>query len=165
MPEFTTFFLRSSAYTYLYTVQKCILHWQHTTFFSWLCAVGNLVLNCQQLAQGSMEYLKGSQRMEDGQILLKISVPLPLMKAFHLIPFQPHCKENPIYVFLFWNCAASIPISTIMCLWAIYVCISRIGPHISLQQNRQTEPGNIYVNLSQRLSEGTGRQNIILFWK
>jgi hypothetical protein len=27
--------------------------------------------------------------------------------------------------------------------------IPRIGPHISLQQNRQTDPGNICINLSQ----------------
>ncbi len=32
-----------------------------------------------------------------------------------------HYKENPIYVFLSGNCAASIPISTFMCLWAIYI--------------------------------------------
>ncbi len=28
------------------------------------------------------------------------------------------------------NCAASAPISTFMCLWAIYMYIPRIGPHI-----------------------------------
>ncbi len=28
---------------------------------------------------------------------------------------------------------------TFMCLWAIYMYIPRIGPHISLQQNRQTD--------------------------
>jgi hypothetical protein len=32
-----------------------------------------------------------------------------------------HCKENPIYVFLPGNCAASVPISTFMCLLAIYI--------------------------------------------
>ncbi len=42
-----------------------------------------------------------------------------------------HWIENPIYVFLFWNCVASVPIFTYTCLWAIYLCISRIGPHIS----------------------------------
>ncbi len=41
------------------------------------------------------------------------------------------------------NCAASVPIPTFMCLWAIY-----IFPHIWLQQNRRTDP--------------RGRQNIII---
>jgi hypothetical protein len=43
------------------------------------------------------------------------------------------------------NCAASVLISTFMCLCAIY--IPRIGPHISLQQNRQTYWK--YINLPQ----------------
>ncbi len=51
-----------------------------------------------------------------------------------------HCKENPIYVFLFWELRGLSPNSH------IYVSVS-IGPHISLQQNRQTDPGN--MNLSQ----------------
>jgi hypothetical protein len=46
-----------------------------------------------------------------------------------------HCKENPIYVFLFWESRG------------LSVCErlinSRIGPNISLQQNRQTDTGNI----------------------
>ncbi len=29
------------------------------------------------------------------------------------------------------NCPASVPISTFMCLWTIYIYISRISPHIS----------------------------------
>jgi hypothetical protein len=46
--------------------------------------------------------------------------------------------------------------------------ISRIGPHIFLEQNRQTDLGNIYI--SHRYMSvgtlGTGRQNItMLFWK
>ena len=44
--------------------------------------------------------------------------------------------------------------------------IPKIGPHISLQQTRQTDPGNILIS-HRYMSVGTaGRQNImILFWK
>jgi hypothetical protein len=52
-----------------------------------------------------------------------------------------HCKEYPIYVFLFWelrglspNFHIHVPVSNLY--------IPRIGPRISLQQNRQTNPGN-----------------------
>ncbi len=38
-----------------------------------------------------------------------------------LLYYTLHSKENPVYVFLFWNFAASVPISTFMCLWAIYI--------------------------------------------
>jgi hypothetical protein len=33
----------------------------------------------------------------------------------------PHCNENLIYVFFSGNCAASVPISKVMCQWAIYI--------------------------------------------
>jgi hypothetical protein len=34
----------------------------------------------------------------------------------------PHCNENPINVFLFWELRGlSVPISTFMCLWAYYI--------------------------------------------
>jgi hypothetical protein len=75
-----------------------------------------------------------------------------------------HCKENPIYVFLFWELRGLSP------NFYIHVSVSdlyipRIGPHISLQQNRQTDPGNIYIPL-RYISVGTGTQNIInLLWK
>ncbi len=54
-----------------------------------------------------------------------------------------HCKENPIYVFLFWELRGLMQSQ-----FHIHVSVSdlftpRIGPHISLQQNRQTDPGNI----------------------
>ncbi len=53
-----------------------------------------------------------------------------------------HCKENPIYVFLFWELRGLSP------NFHIHVSVSdlyipRIGPHISLQQNMQTDPGDI----------------------
>jgi hypothetical protein len=56
-----------------------------------------------------------------------------------------HCKENPIYVFLFWDLRG---LST---NFHIHVSVSdlyipRIGPHISLQQIRQTDPGNIEIS-------------------
>ncbi len=53
-----------------------------------------------------------------------------------------HCNENPSYVFLFWELRGlsaniRIPVS----VSDLY--IPRIGPHIFLLQNRQTDPGNI----------------------
>ncbi len=53
-----------------------------------------------------------------------------------------HRKENPIYVILLWELCGLSP------NFHIHVALSdlsipRIGPHISLQQNRQTDPGNI----------------------
>ena len=32
-----------------------------------------------------------------------------------------HCNGNSVYIFFSGNCAASAPISTFMCLWAIYI--------------------------------------------
>jgi hypothetical protein len=59
-----------------------------------------------------------------------------------------HCKENPIYVFLFWELRGlsryfhiHVPVS--------YWYIPRIVPHIFLQQNRQTDHGNMYIDRSQ----------------
>jgi hypothetical protein len=53
-----------------------------------------------------------------------------------------HCNENPSYVFLFWELRALSP------NFHIHVSVSDlyipwIGPHIFLQQHRQTDPGNI----------------------
>jgi hypothetical protein len=52
------------------------------------------------------------------------------------------CNENPIYVFLFWKLRGFSPNFHIN-LSVSDLYISRIGPHISLQQKRQTDPGNI----------------------
>ncbi len=49
------------------------------------------------------------------------------------------------------NAAASVPISTFMCLWAISIYIPRIGPHISLLQNRQIL--EMYQSLTNTLYE------------
>ncbi len=51
-------------------------------------------------------------------------------------------NENPIYVFLFWELHGLSP------NFPIHVSVSglyipRIGPHIFLHQNRQTDPGTI----------------------
>jgi hypothetical protein len=53
-----------------------------------------------------------------------------------------HCKENPIYRFLFWELRGLSPNFHIH-LSVSNLYIPRISPHISLQQNRQTDPGNI----------------------
>jgi hypothetical protein len=55
---------------------------------------------------------------------------------------SPHCKENPIYVFLFWELRGLSPnFHSHVSVRNSY--IPRIGPHISLQQSRQANPGNI----------------------
>jgi hypothetical protein len=53
-----------------------------------------------------------------------------------------HCNENPIYVFLFWELRGLSPNFHIHVSVSDFY-ISRIGPAISLQQNRQTDQGNI----------------------
>jgi hypothetical protein len=58
---------------------------------------------------------------------------------------KPHCKENHIYVFLFWELRGLSP------NFHIHVSVSdsyipMIGSHIFLQQNRQTNPGNILIS-------------------
>jgi hypothetical protein len=56
--------------------------------------------------------------------------------------YSTHCKESPIYVFLFWELRGLSPNFHIhVSVRNLY--IPRIRPHISLQQNRQTTPGSI----------------------
>ncbi len=62
---------------------------------------------------------------------------LPNVQSYNM-----HWKENPIYVFLFWELRGLSP-NFHMHVSMSDLYISRIGPHISLQQNRQTDPGNI----------------------
>jgi hypothetical protein len=57
-------------------------------------------------------------------------------------------RKIPIYVFHFWELRGLSP------NFLIYVSVSdlyiqRIGPHIFLQHNRQTDHGNTYINHSQ----------------
>jgi hypothetical protein len=69
-----------------------------------------------------------------------------------------------MYVFCFWELHGLSP------NFHIHVSVRdlnfpRIGPHILLQQSRQTDPGNIKIS-HRYMSVGAGRQNIIiLFWK
>ncbi len=55
---------------------------------------------------------------------------------------SPYCNLNPIYVFLFWELRGLSPNFHIH-VSATGLNIRRIGPHIWLQQNRQTDPGKI----------------------
>ncbi len=80
----------------------------------------------------------------------------------HIISFVDmwHCYENPIYVFpekeLY---GLQIHVSVI----DLYMYISRIGPHIFLQQKRQTDPGNIaprHMNVEIRTEAAQ-----FLFWE
>jgi hypothetical protein len=70
----------------------------------------------------------------------------------HLIsnktPTTPHCNENPIYVF------PEKELRNLSPNFHIHVSVSdlnipRIGPHIFLQQNRQTDHGITCIYLSQ----------------
>jgi hypothetical protein len=54
-----------------------------------------------------------------------------------------HCKENPIYVFLLWELRGLSP-SFHIHVSESDLYVPRISPHISLQQNRQTDPPKIY---------------------
>ncbi len=72
-------------------------------------------------------------------LLLMASVPMPIPLAW----LFAHCNANPIYVF---------PEKDLRCLshnFHIHMSVGdlyipRIRPHIFLQQNRQTDRGNIY---------------------
>jgi hypothetical protein len=55
---------------------------------------------------------------------------------------QLHCKEISTYVFLFWELRGPSPNFHIH-VSVGHLYIPRIVPHISLRQNRQTDPGNI----------------------
>ncbi len=85
-------------------------------------------------------------RGKEGETKLTINVPVYMARDVIIFmranPFWAHCKENPIYVFLFWELRGLSP------NFHVYMSVSDlynpgIGPHISLQQNRQTDPGNI----------------------
>ncbi len=59
-------------------------------------------------------------------------MPLNLITYSECRMFNPHCNENPIYVFLFWelrglspnvihSCHSFMSFMAFMCLWAIYI--------------------------------------------
>ncbi len=41
--------------------------------------------------------------------------------SFNMYQSSSSLQRNPIYVFFFWELRGSVPISTFMCLWAIYI--------------------------------------------
>ncbi len=57
---------------------------------------------------------------------------------------KPQCTENPIYVFPEMKPCGLVPISYIR-VYVSHLYIPRIGMPISLQQSRQTDPGNISI--------------------
>jgi hypothetical protein len=66
-----------------------------------------------------------------------------------------HCKENLIYVFLFWELRGLSPNShTHVSVSNLYT--PKIGPHISLQLNRQINPRHIEIS-HRYMSVGTGK--------
>jgi hypothetical protein len=57
-------------------------------------------------------------------------------------PYSAHCNENPISMFLFWELRELSPHFHIH-VYVSDLYIPRIAPFIFLQQNRQTDHGNI----------------------
>jgi hypothetical protein len=75
-----------------------------------------------------------------------------------------HFAENRIYVFPEKELHGLSPNSFIH-VSVIDLYFTTIGPHIWLQQNRQTDPGNMSIS-NRYMSVGIERQNIIiLLWK
>ncbi len=63
------------------------------------------------------------------------------MNTEHVNP-SPHCTENPIYLIPAIKLRGLIP-NTYIHVSVINIYIPRNGLPIWLQQNRQTDPGNI----------------------
>jgi hypothetical protein len=74
-----------------------------------------------------------------------------------------HCTENPIYVFPEKE-LHGLSLNSYILVSVSDKYIPGIGPHIWLQQNRQTYPGNINSLTDMYMSVGIGRQNIIILF-
>jgi hypothetical protein len=74
-------------------------------------------------------------------------------------------RQKSLLCIPFLDCAASVPISTFMCLWAVYILSGSV--HIFGCSKIDKPILEIYKCLTHTyVSAGTGRQNIIiLFWK
>ncbi len=72
------------------------------------------------------------------------------------------CTENRIYEFPEKE-LRSLSSNSYIHVSVCDLYIPRIGPHIWLQQNRQTDSGNIKI-AHRYLSKGIGRQNIIILF-
>ena len=64
--------------------------------------------------------------------------------------FAPHRSENPIpFMYSFsYNCAARVPISTFICLWAIYIFLGSVHKFGCSKIDRPIV-GILYINRSQ----------------
>jgi hypothetical protein len=85
--------------------------------------------------------LSGCEFRETSLGFLPMAFSLPKVSSLNSY-FEAHCKENYIYVFLFWELRGLSPNFNIHVIVSD-LFIPRIGPHIGLQQNRLTDPGNI----------------------
>ncbi len=72
-----------------------------------------------------------------------------IQESYLMLLLPLHCTENPIYVFPEMKLRGLVPNS---CIYVFVsdsdLCIPRIGLPLWLQQNRQTDPGNIYKSLT-----------------
>ncbi len=84
--------------------------------------------------------------LEWGQVSLVLYRirPIVLQQAIYVSGLAQQQKIPFVYYSFSGNCAASVPISTFMCLWAIYMYIPRIGPHISCSSIGRSRIVEIY---------------------
>jgi hypothetical protein len=116
-----------------------------------LCSVGLQLLQevgarCAAVASvlrsSVVVFLDDSVRMRRVLIKRKSRVKHNFSNIDFGLLYMDTARKIPFYVFLFWELRGLSP------NFHIHVSVSdlyipRIGPHISLQQNRQTDPGNI----------------------